>query len=204
MITYDKGETMKHRSTLKMLAFVVLLAGSTISFTGIAHADCPAGYNNNLDINVATGESVYYCTPADDPNIAAYDPHLNPAAPVAAAEFTPEAAPTMDAIVVAPVIDPNDPFPLLATGEQLPGTLVEGDQLISCPDGAGKGIDINVKTGAMMSYCVKTYHLPDPSLADPTLSMDTTITTADTPTVTADPPLIKFGGLGGTGVARGD
>ena len=199
------------------MTFATVLAASIISFAGVAHADCPAGFQNNLDVNVTTGESVYFCTPLGDQNIAAYDPHITPNAPVAAAEIAPPSDPAPDASV-APVqaallapVDPNDPFPDLAFGEVIPGTSVDGDQQISCPDGAGRGIEINVKTGALMSYCVKTYITPDPSLvADPvpTVPTDPTLIT-DAPVIDvsvtspADVTPLKLGGLAGTS-ARGD
>ena len=205
---------MNQRMTLRTLAFGILLSGSLISIGGVAHADCPAGFQNNADTNVSTGVTVYFCTPLGEQDIAKYDSNITPNAPVATPEIAPELVPTLDAVVaplsaelLAPA-DPNDPFPDLVFGETLPGTLVDGDVAISCPDGAGRGIDFNVATLAYQSYCVKTYVTPDPSLvADPvptdsTLSVDVPVTDVSV-TAPADITPLKVGGLAGTS-ARGD
>ncbi len=51
----------------------------------------------------------------------------------------------------------SDPFPGIATGSEIPGTRVSGDGGVSCPSGAGNGIEVNATTGARFSYCVKTW-----------------------------------------------
>ena len=195
----------------------------------VAHADCPAGFQNNLDVNVTTGVSVYFCTPLGDQNIAAYDPNLTPNAPVAAAQIAPAPVDATLAVIdpnavaplalaaVAPVIDPNDPFPLLAVGDLIPDTLVIGDQDISCPVGAGRALDFTVTTREVTTYCVKTYTtpvVPDPSLTpvvDTTLVIETTVApvidttvVVDAVTSAADLTPNKLGGLAGAGSARGD
>ena len=185
----------------------------------LAHADCPIGFNNNEDINVSTGVIVYFCTPIGVDHIAQYDSNLTPNAIVATPEISsqitlvPDTSVTPQETALLAPIDPNDPLPNLAFGEQLPGTTVEGDVVISCPIGAGRGIDINVKTGALTSYCVKTYITPDPLLMDATASpvpsiTDTVLSVENSVidvsvTSSADVTPLKLGGLAGTS-ARGD
>lgn len=50
-----------------------------------------------------------------------------------------------------------DPFPGIAQYQEIPGTRVSGDQAINCPDGSGKGIEVNATTHETFSYCVKTW-----------------------------------------------
>ena len=206
---------MKQRRTLKTLAFAILLSSSIISFTGVAHADCPAGQNSNQDYDIATGITTYYCTVVGDPNPTASDPNLNNPAPVvntpapvqapapvvnpcpvgqnnnvdvnvttgvatyfctlegdpnptasdpnlanSASVATPDPSPSV-APTVTPVMPTVDPFPLLATGDQIPGTLVDGQQAISCPDGSGSAIDVNVASGSVTTYCTKNWISPE-------------------------------------------
>jgi len=51
----------------------------------------------------------------------------------------------------------SDPFPNLANGQEIPGTRVSGQQAITCPAGSGSGVEVNATTGAVYTYCVKTY-----------------------------------------------
>ena len=69
---------MESKKIVRSLLFATLLSGSLIALGGVAQADCPAGYQNNLDIDVTTGVSVYYCTPSGEQNISQYDPNITP------------------------------------------------------------------------------------------------------------------------------
>lgn len=51
----------------------------------------------------------------------------------------------------------TDPFPGVATGSEIPGTRVSGQQSISCPSGSGSALEVNVTTHEEFTYCVKTW-----------------------------------------------
>lgn len=200
---------MKQHKIYKVLVFGSLLGGSLVSFTSAAHADCPTGFQNNADVNISTGVTVYYCTPLGNQNIAQFDPNLTPNAPVAAVETAP--APVDPAIAIAaeiastpyvPVLDtdPNDPFPMLQVGDTIPGTFQTGQLVSSCPDGSSVALDYNVARQVMTTYCVKSYVTPLPT--DPTTNSTTDFTTAtSTPFVNA--PIVRVSVVSGTS-ARGD
>lgn len=51
----------------------------------------------------------------------------------------------------------EDPFPGISQGQEIPGTKVEGDIAIDCPEGSGRGIEINIAEKKTYTYCVKTW-----------------------------------------------
>ncbi len=51
----------------------------------------------------------------------------------------------------------SDPFPGVATGGEIPGTRVLGQQALSCPSGSGSALEVNVTTKQEFTYCVKTW-----------------------------------------------
>ena len=111
---------MKTSRIFRTAAFGIVLTGSMISFTAVAHADCPAGFQNNADTNVSTGVTVYFCTPLSAQNFSDYDPNLHANAPVAVAEIAPPPVAdvpvvTPDLVVAPPIIDPK-----LGKGSQTP------------------------------------------------------------------------------------
>jgi membrane protein involved in colicin uptake len=145
---------------------------------------CAEGFNNNISVNVTTGEVVYFCTPAGDPNPSAYNPQLNPDAPPAETTQTREqaaaeraanaaaeraaaeraaaaaAAEAASKPVVPRVIDPLDPIPGVASGEKIPETTVSGQSDFTCPVGSGKAVEVNATTSQVSSYCVKNWISP--------------------------------------------
>ena len=198
---------MKHHNALRTLTFGLVLGGSVIAFTGVAHADCPTGFQNNVDTNISTGITTYFCTPLGDQNIAQYDSNITPNAPVATPEIDP---PAVQAVVapVAPITpyvvpfdtDPNDPFPMLLVGDTIPETFVQGQLVSSCPDGSSVAVDYNVALQQVTTYCVKSYLTPLPT--DPTVNSTTDLTTA-TSTPFVDVAIVRTTALSGTS-ARGD
>lgn len=205
---------MKHPRLFRTAAFGIVLAGSMISFTAVAHADCPAGYQNNEDTNVSTGVTVFFCTPLGAQNFSDYDPNLHANAPVAVVEIAPPPVAdvpvvTPDLVVAPPIIDPNDPFPLLAVGDKIPDTFLVGHQVASCLYGSGVALDVNVVSHTITSYCIKTYIAPlVPSLTPvdttPTVNtIYTTIVTVLNPAISSVPVFKLLSSLAGTS-ARGD
>ena len=168
----------------KVLALLISAAWILpIGINAVPANACAEGFNNNVSVNATTGEVVYFCTPAGDPNPSAYNPQLNPDAPPAeiiqtreqaAAERAANAAAERAAAdraaaaaaeaaskpIVPRVIDPLDPIPGVASGERIPGTTVSGQSDFTCPVGSGKAVEVNSTTSQVSSYCVKNWISP--------------------------------------------
>ena len=109
------------------------------------------------------------------------------------------------------VVDPNDPFPDLAFGDAIPGTFIQGEQVVSCPDFSSVAVDYNVARQELTTYCVKVYKTPQ-AIVDTTVATDSVFMSPLTDTPLIDPALVdttstdttvKTGGLAGSSV-RGD
>ena len=139
---------------------------------------CAPGEGRGVSVNATTGEQITYCIPAAPAPGVDYNPQTNPSAPPAETVLTREqaaqqrrdyeaaaaaaAAAERDRIaastpIVPRVIDPTDPLPTIANGEKVPGTVVSGQQEITCPIGSGRGIEVNATTGAVSTSCIKNF-----------------------------------------------
>ena len=139
---------MKKRKKSKvLLVALATISTSVFVLSSPAHADCPAGFGNAIEINATTGVVTYSCVPISIPQpISTQTPAPTPSA-------TPIPTPTPQATTVPS----NDPFPTLSSGQVVPGTTVSGQQSITCPAGSSSGIEVNATTHAVSTYCVKTY-----------------------------------------------
>lgn len=63
----------------------------------------------------------------------------------------------MAATFQTPAMADSDPLPGVAHMAEIPGTRVSGQVSISCPAGAGTGIEVNATTHEEFTYCVKTW-----------------------------------------------
>ena len=139
---------------------------------------CGPGESSGISVNATTGEQITYCIPASPTPGIDYNPQTNPSAPPAETVLTREqaaeqrrqyevaaaaaAAAERERIaastpVVPRVIDPSDPLPTISNGEKVPGTVVSGQQEITCPAGSGRGIEVNATTGAVSTSCIKNF-----------------------------------------------
>jgi len=137
----------KMKKSKVLLVALATISTSVFVLSSPAHADCPAGFGNAVDINATTGVVTYSCVPISVPQpISTQTPAPTPSA-------TPIPTPTPQATT----IPSNDPFPTLSSGQVVPGTTVSGQQSITCPAGSSSGIEVNATTHAVSTYCVKTY-----------------------------------------------
>ncbi len=163
-------------------ATLLLLVSINLIFaTSLANA-CAPGESSGVSVNATTGEQITYCIPAAPTPGFDYNPQTNPSAPPAETVLTREqaaeqrrqyeaaaaaaAAAERERIaastpIVPRVIDPTDPLPTLSNGEKVPGTVVSGQQEITCPAGSGRGIEVNATTGAVSTSCIKSWTAPE-------------------------------------------
>jgi hypothetical protein len=166
---------MKTRISKVILS--ILFVANFLMITPSVNA-CAPGESSGVSVNATTGEQITYCIPAAPAPGVDYNPQTNPSAPPAETVLTREqaaqqrreyeaaaaaaAAIERDRIaastpVVPRVIDPSDPLPTIASGEKVPGTVVSGQQEITCPAGSGRGIEVNATTGAVSTSCIKNF-----------------------------------------------
>jgi len=165
------------RKTKSRLILSTTLLSAGIYFVPAANA-CAPGEGRGISVNATTGEQITYCIPAAPTPGFDYNPQTNPSAPPAETVLTREqaaqqrrdyeaaaaaaAAAERERIaastpIVPRVVDPTDPLPTIANGEKVPGTVVSGQQEITCPAGSGRGIEVNATTGAVSTSCIKNF-----------------------------------------------
>ena len=165
------------KSRISKATLSVLFVANFLIVMPLANA-CAPGEGRGVSVNATTGEQITYCIPAAPAPGVDYNPQTNPSAPPAETVLTREqaaqqrrdyeaaaaaaAAIERDRIaastpVVPRVIDPTDPLPTIASGEKVPGTVVSGQQEITCPAGSGRGIEVNATTVAVSTSCIKNF-----------------------------------------------
>ena len=165
------------KSRISKATLSVLFVANFLIVMPLANA-CAPGEGVGVSVNATTGEQITYCIPAAPAPGVDYNPQTNPSAPPPETVLNREqaaqqrrdyeaaaaaaAAIERDRIaastpVVPRVIDPTDPLPTIASGEKVPGTVVSGQQEITCPAGSGRGIEVNATTGAVSTSCIKNF-----------------------------------------------